>query len=184
METLDALTQTFDHAAAVIGGVRPEQMTAPTPCTEWDVRALLTHTIGVVTNVGCGVRGDALLPDVNAIALEADFARQFRIAADGTVAAWRSVGFDGEVNIGAGPMPASLGASINVVDTASHAWDIARATGQAEDLPAELAASMLILAQGFVSDDIRNFAGFAAAVEVAADATPTDAFAAFMGRRP
>ena len=184
METLDALAQTFDHAAGVIGGVQPDQLDAATPCTEWDVRALLTHTIGVVTNIGCGVRGEALIPDVNAIALDTDFARQFRTAADGTLAAWRSSGLDGEVNIGAGPMPASLGASINVVDTASHAWDIARATGQVEDLPAELATSVLVVARGFVSDDIRSFAGIAAPIEVGADATPTEAFVAFMGRRP
>lgn len=184
METLDALAQTFDHAAAVIGGVRPEQLSAATPCTEWDVRALLTHTIGVVTNIGCGVRGEALIPDVNAIALDTDFAHQFRTAADGTLAAWRVSGLDDEVNIGAGPMPASLGAQINLVDTASHAWDIARATGQPEALPPALAAAVLASAQRFVSDDIRNFAGIAAPVEVGADATPTDAFVAFMGRRP
>ena len=34
------------HAATLVGGVRPEHRAAPTPCTEWDVDALVTHMAG------------------------------------------------------------------------------------------------------------------------------------------
>ena len=184
METLDALAQTFDHAATVIGAVRPDQLSAATPCSEWDVRALLTHTVGVVQNIGHGVRGEALIPDVNAVTLDDDIGAQFRSAAAGTLAAWRAAGLDGEANIGAGPMPASFAANINLVDTTTHAWDIARSTGQSEELPADLATAVLVAAQSFMTDDTRKFAGIDAAVEVGADATPTEALVAFLGRRP
>lgn len=182
METLDALAQTFDHTESVIAGVRPDQMTAATPCAEWDVRSLLTHTVGVVANIGNGVRGGEMF-DPNGIALEDDVARQFRDAAASTLAAWHAVGLDGEANIGAGPMPASMAANINLVDTTTHAWDIARATGQAEEIPGELAGSVLAAAQGFLNDDIRSFAGIGPAIPVGADATPTQALVAFLGRR-
>ena len=33
------------EAARVVGGVRADQFTAPTPCADWDVHALLNHTI-------------------------------------------------------------------------------------------------------------------------------------------
>lgn len=184
METLDALAQTFDHAATVIAAVRPDQLSSATPCSEWDVRALLTHTVGVVQNVGQGVRGEALIPGINAVALEDNIAAQFRSAAAGTLAAWRTAGLDGEANIGAGPMPASVAANINLVDTTTHTWDIARSTGQSEELPADLATAVLAAAKSFLNDDIRNFAGIHAAVEVGADATPTEALVAFLGRRP
>ena len=183
METLDALSQTFDHTESVIAGVRPDQMTAATPCSEWDVRSLLTHTVGVVANIGNGVRGGEMF-DPNGIALEEDVARQFRDAAASTLAAWRAAGLDGEANIGAGPMPASMAANINLVDTTTHAWDIARATGQSEEIPAELATSVLAAAHGFLNDDIRSFAGIGPATAVGADATPTQALVAFLGRRP
>lgn len=182
METLDALAQTFDHATSVIGSVRPDQMSATTPCSEWDVRALLTHTVGVVTNIGDGVRGEET-SDPNSIALDDDVAAQFRAAAASTLAAWRSAGLDGETNIGAGPMPASMAARINLVDTTTHAWDIARATGQAEELPADLANTVLAAAQSFLNDDIRSFAGIGAAIEPGVDATPTEKLVAFLGRR-
>ena len=183
METLEALSQTFDHTASVIASVRPDQMTAPTPCSEWDVRKLLTHTVGVVTNIGNGLRGDEM-SDPNGIALDDDVAAQFRGAAASTLAAWRAAGLDGEINIGAGPMPASVAASINLLDTTAHAWDIARATGQSEELPADLASTALAAAQLVVDDDTRKFAGIDAAVAVGPDATPTEALVAFLGRKP
>ena len=183
METLDALGQTFDHTASVIASVRPDQMTAPTPCSEWDVRALLTHTVGVVTNIGLGVRG-AEMSDPNGITLDDDVAAQFRTAAASTLAAWRAAGLEGETNIGAGPMPASVAANINLVDTTTHAWDIARSTGQSENLPDDLAVSVLAAAQSFLNDDIRKFAGIDAAVAVGPEATPTEALIAFLGRKP
>ena len=182
METLDALALSFDHMAAVIGGVRADQMSEATPCSEWDVRALLTHAVGVVTNIGNGVRGDEMI-DPNAIALNDDVGAQFKAAAASTLAAWNAAGMDGEANIGAGPMPASMAVGINLVDTTTHAWDIARATGQQEEIPAELATTVLAVAHTFLNDDIRNFAGIGSPIEPAANATPTEKLVAFLGRR-
>jgi uncharacterized protein (TIGR03086 family) len=184
MELLDALSQTFDHATKVVSGVRADQLDAPTPCRDWDVRALVTHTVGVVQNMARGARGDELLADINAVALEADLPAQFRTEADRTLAAWTARGLEGEVNIGAGPMPVVAGMSINLLDTATHSWDIARATGQDANLPDALAATVLAVSRGFVSDDIRKFAGFDPAVPIGSDASPTDQLVAFLGRRP
>jgi uncharacterized protein (TIGR03086 family) len=183
MELLDALEESFDQARNVVGGVRPDQYGTPTPCTEWDVRALLAHMVGVLTNMERGVTGAELLPDMNGIALDDDVATQFGTAADRTLAAWRSHGLDGDVNIGAGAMPAMLGASINLVDTTAHTWDLARATGQSDALPDDLATTALQVAEGFV-DGVRQFAGISPAVAVDASASPTAKFAAYMGRRP
>jgi uncharacterized protein (TIGR03086 family) len=184
MDMLDALAQTFDHATKVVGGVSTDQLGAPTPCREWDVRALLGHTMAVVVNIGRGASGQALLADMNAFALEADLGAQFRAEADRTLAAWKARGLDGEVNIGAGPMPAQAGLSVNLVDTATHSWDIARATGQDGNLPDELALAVLAVGQGLVTDQLRTFAGFDPPVAVAADARPTEQLVAFLGRQP
>ena len=58
MELIDALEQTFQHADGVIGNVRPDQYDDPTPCSEWAVRDLLSHTIGVVAGLGAAAAGD------------------------------------------------------------------------------------------------------------------------------
>jgi uncharacterized protein (TIGR03086 family) len=183
MELLDALDQSFDQARKIVGGVRPDQYAQPTPCTEWDVQALLGHMVGVMMNMERGVTGAALLPDMNGVALDTDVAAQFATASDRTLAAWRSRGLEGEIDVGAGPMPAALGASINLVDTTAHAWDLARATGQDEMLPDALADTSLQVAEGFV-DGVRQFAGINPAIPVASDASPTAKFVAYMGRQP
>jgi uncharacterized protein (TIGR03086 family) len=167
-----------------VAGVRPDQLDASTPCHEWDLRQLLAHTIGVIVNIGRGAAGEDLLPDLNALPLDTDVATQFRVEADRTLAAWSTRGLDGEIEIGAGPMPAMIGITINVLDTATHSWDIARATGQDGTLPEELATDILAMSRGFITDAVRNPAAFHAAVPVPADAGPTDQLVAFLGRQP
>src|SRR5258708_7879833 len=120
MDLLDALSQTFDHATKVVTGVQDDQLDLSTPCQQWNVRALLSHTFGVVANIGRGAGGQELLADTNSFPLDADRGAQFRSEADCTLAAWKARGLDGEVNIGAGPMPAQVGLSINLLDTATH----------------------------------------------------------------
>jgi uncharacterized protein (TIGR03086 family) len=184
MELFDALNETFDHAHAVVAGVKPEQLVNATPCSEWNVEALLSHVFGVVGNIGDAVATGAPTGKPNEMALSDDLAGQFRSLADSTLAAWKTAGLDGETNIGAGPMPRQVAMSINLLDTATHSWDLARATGQPEELPAELATLLLGICQGFITDEIRSFAGFAPAVPVAADASATHQLVAFLGRQP
>jgi uncharacterized protein (TIGR03086 family) len=183
MDLVDALDQTFDHAHTVIAGVRADQLTNPTPCREWDVAALLTHVTGGVTKIGAALQSPPVDPPSD-FKLADDAATQFRTAADGNLAAWRTTGLEGETNIGAGPMPKQAAISINLLDTLTHAWDVARATGQPEQLPDELAGLVLGICQGFVTDDIRKFAGFDPPVAVPQDAGRTDQLVAFLGRQP
>jgi uncharacterized protein (TIGR03086 family) len=183
MDLIAALAQTFDHTHGLIAGVRPDQLGDATPCSEWNVGALLGHTISVVAGIGSAVAGNPP-SDPAAFVLAEEPAAQFRARADATLAAWSAAGLDGETNIGAGPMPRQAAVSINLLDTATHSWDIARATGQPEQLPTELAEMVLGLCHDIVDDDVRNLAGFNPAVDVAADADPTSRLVAFLGRQP
>ena len=121
MELVNALSQAFDHTHGVIAGVRADQMGNATPCSEWDVQALLGHAIGVVAGIGGAVRGEAPPADGAGFALADDAAAQFRSLADSTLAAWKTADLDQEINIGAGPMPGAAALSINLLDTATHA---------------------------------------------------------------
>jgi uncharacterized protein (TIGR03086 family) len=183
MDLHEALTDAFDHTTKVLSGVSPDALDRPTPCTEWDLRTLLAHMLGVVANMGRGARDEPLSPD-DELTLDADLASQFRTVADGTLAAWATRAPDDMVNVGAGPMPAMAAMSINLLDTAVHSWDVARSTGQDGQLSPDLATTVLRAAHGIVNDDIRAFAGFAPPVPVADDANPTDRLVAFLGRRP
>ena len=184
MDPITALSQTFDHTHRLISGVRADQMGDTTPCSEWDVATLLTHTIGVVSGIASALNGSPSTSSIKDFQLGDDAAAQFRHEADVNLAAWRAAGLEGETNIGAGPMPKQAAIGINLLDTATHSWDIARATGQPDELPTELAAMILGICQGFVTDEIRQGAGFLPPVPVPDAASPTAQLVAFLGRRP
>ena len=45
------LDRAIATGGAVIVGVQPDQLTAPTPCPEMDVRTMLSHLIGVLDRI-------------------------------------------------------------------------------------------------------------------------------------
>ena len=46
MDTYDALAQAAAGTEKIVGRIEPSQLTRPTPCTEWDVRAVCNHLLG------------------------------------------------------------------------------------------------------------------------------------------
>jgi uncharacterized protein (TIGR03086 family) len=180
---LASLAQTFDHASSIVAGVAEDQIAVATPCPAWDVQTLLGHMTGVIVNMGRGASGRELLGAVDC-PLDDDRGGRFRSEVDQTLAAWSARGLNGDVDVGGGPMPARMAIGINLTDTAAHSWDLARATGQDEELPDELAPLILGICTGFLTDDLRDVIGFDAAVPVDADATGTAKLVAFLGRRP
>jgi uncharacterized protein (TIGR03086 family) len=184
MELVDALDQTFDHAYKVIGSVRPEQYGDPTPCEEWNVQQLLTHVVGVTTVMGETAAAGKADRRADSVTLSDDPAAQFRAAADAALAGWRKPGImDATMNAGPGPMPGRVLAGINLLDTATHSWDLARATGQGSDLPLAVAEAALEASHQIVNDQLRP-GRFAAELDAPDGCTSTDRLVTFLGRQP
>ena len=180
MELVDALEQTFQHAEGVIGNVRADQYENPTPCPDWTVRELLSHTIGVVAGLGAAAAGT---PPTE-FELGDDPGNQFHEAAAATLAAWRTPGvLDRVVDAGPGPMPGRVLAGINLLDTATHTWDIAIATGQTPQLPAGVAEAALEASRATITPEIRP-GRFAPQLSAPPEAGPTERLVAFLGRQP
>ncbi|MGD9701186.1 MAG: TIGR03086 family metal-binding protein [Acidimicrobiia bacterium] len=180
MHTVDTLEQTFQHAHRVIAGVKASQHDDTTPCTEWTVRDLMEHMIGVVAGLGAAAAGAAPSP----FTLGADPAAQFDDASQAALAAWRTDGvMDRVVDGGAGPMPGHVLAGINLLDTATHTWDLATATGQNATLPDDVAAAALGASKAIVSPEIRP-GRFGPEVAAPSGADPTSQLVAYLGRTP
>jgi len=182
VDTIDALSQTFDHLHHVVKGVSADQLTAATPCRDWDVRALLDHTFSVVGRLTAAAAGREPSP----VPLdEGDLAEQFRALADESLTIWQAPGvLDREMDGGAGPMPGAAYAGINTLDTLVHAWDLARATGQDAALPDALAEHVLGICQAVVTPEARQFAGFDPAIDPPDGSGATGRLVAFLGRQP
>lgn len=180
MQVIEALDQTFEHTRGVVADVRPDQYGDPTPCSEWTVRDLMEHMVGVVAGMGASARGE---PPTE-FTLADDPAAQFDEVATTTLAAWQAAGvMDGTVTIPAGPTPGHVVAGINLLDTATHAWDLATATGQPAALPDDVAAAALETSRGIISPELRP-GRFDPEVAADAEADPTTRLVAFLGRTP
>jgi uncharacterized protein (TIGR03086 family) len=80
-------------------------------------------------------------------------------------------------------MPGRVLAGINLVDTATHTWDLATATGQSAQLPDDLAATVLEVSRATISPEIRS-GRFGPEVTAPRGSGPTDQLVAFLGRQP
>jgi uncharacterized protein (TIGR03086 family) len=180
MDVTEALDQTFTHAHGVITGVSADQYGDKTPCDEWTVRDLLEHMVGVVAGMGAAAAGQPRTP----FELAADPGAQFEEVATATLGAWRTPGvLDRVIDGGAGPMPARVLAGINLLDTATHTWDLAVATGQPAELPEDVAVAATEAGHMIVSPELRP--GRFGPEQTASDvATTTQRLVAFLGRTP
>ena len=128
-----AYARAVETFGTVLVQVRPDQWTARTPCTDWDVRALLNHVVGEdrwvpplvaglsIAEVGDALDGDLVGDDPH---LAWDSARR---AAEDAVAAAPD---DRTVALSAGPTALSEYLWQLAADHLIHAWDLASATGR------------------------------------------------------
>lgn len=184
MPTIDDLRTALANTEKLVDGVHADQWREPTPCTQWDVRALVNHTTWVARffaaraegrELPSGSRDDDLLGD--------DPARAFANAADAALAAWQARGRAGTITLPIGELPADAALGIQTLDTYIHAWDLARATGQDARFDGSLADDLLAFMLRVLPAPPRD-GRFAPAVEVAPDAPTLDRLVAHSGRRP
>jgi uncharacterized protein (TIGR03086 family) len=187
MDLTALLDESIASTGKIVAGVRPDQLDDSTPCSEWDVRAVLNHVIGVATvfsHVGEGKPIDRPDPKTDYFDGEA-YAAAYDSATAAMLAAWRKPGMlDATITLPFGDVPGSVGASINFIDVLVHGWDLARATGQDARLDPDLAQPALELSRGIMNDQLRQSGAFGPEVPVAADAPAGDRLVAFLGRTP
>jgi uncharacterized protein (TIGR03086 family) len=180
VELIDALDRTYQHANRVMAGVRPDQFDAMTPCSEWKVRDLIEHMYGTVVIIGAAAGGRP--PDE--IQIGPDTAQQFEKATAENLSVWRAPGaLDQTITGGAGTMPGRAFAGINLLDIATHSWDLANATGQPAELPVDVATAAWEASQQVVTPELR-IGRFAEAIPADNEATVTQQLVAFLGRTP
>lgn len=184
-EMLALQARAITLAQRVIDDVEPGQMGAPTPCTEWDVRALLNHMVGLNRMVAAlAVGGDP--PDRGADLLGDDPKAAFADSARAADAALREEGALGRpFRMPFGEVPGAVVAGMRAVDLLVHTWDLAKATGQPTALDPDFCQTALAMAQAHRGAGPRRPGSpFGPAVEIPDDVPVCDRFAAYLGRQP
>lgn len=154
-----------------VTGVRSAQWENPTPCPDWNVRAVVNHLVSgnlwvrelslgrTIDQVGTSLDGDLLGSDpVNAHAEAVAAAVDGFAAGDAMERLWP---------LSYGERPGRVYARQRFIDVLLHGWDIARATGQDPRLPERLVQACLTLvdrvevraAWGFASVEVPDSAG-------------------------
>ncbi len=179
-----AMAQTESTVAAA----GPGQLGLPTPCADYDVRALLSHIVGGLNRVAiAGEGGDALARPSRADDVPDDgWLIAYRAAAARAAAAWADdAKLDALVVLPWGKVPGRIAVAGYVQEVLTHGWDLARAIGQPTERDSELAFWALAGAKRILPPDARGAdVPFGPVVEVAPDAGPYAQLAAWLGRQP
>lgn len=172
----------------VVDRIRPDQMAAPTPCSEWDVRGVLNHVTGGSIMFAECVENGSISDEEFGRLVSTDLVGDqpsavFGAAAGRALAAFGAPGaLDRVVTLPFGTMPAGVAANIAVFDLTVHALDLAHATGQSTALDPDVLAAAWGAAQAMLSPELRAAGLFAEARPCSDDAPVAERLMAYAGR--
>jgi len=176
-----------EAARIVSGAAKTATLDQSTPCSDWDLRTLLNHTI-LWTSYSAERRahGESVAEDLMSkdFTAEPGYAEAYQAQIDRAVQAWSDpAAWAGDRSVMGGAMPAADIAAMLIMEMVLHGWDVAQATGQDYHCDDELAAGVLttVQAQG---DMFRQYQGFAAVVPAPDDASAFDRALSLSGRDP
>lgn len=168
-----------------VHAVGPQQWANRTPCSDWDIRALVNHLTveqlwvppliagQTLEQVGDRFEGDQLGADPAATWDQAAAAARATLTAPGAI--------DRTVHLSYGDRPASAYCEEMTVDLLIHAWDLARGIGADEALDPELVDLVYQRTLPY-AERLAESGLFAPPVSVAPDADPQTRLLALFGR--
>jgi uncharacterized protein (TIGR03086 family) len=180
---LDAFHRVIAEVEALVAAVEPQQLAAPTPCTEFRVRELINHLI--FENLAHAALADGTpipAPDRATDYVGDDHVAAYAASAQAVRAAFSRPGML-EQRYGPLQAPGSMLVQQLMIELLSHGWDLARATGQPADLAPDVAEDALVVARAWYRDQPRGPGNaFGPEQPAPAGASAADRLAAYLGR--
>ncbi|HXY28323.1 MAG TPA: TIGR03086 family metal-binding protein [Acidimicrobiales bacterium] len=184
------LVRSYQHASELVAGVRTDQLSDPTPCSDFDVAGLVDHLVGAGWRAAALGRGEPPSGEEFPHVELADAPGQLSRAGEEAEVAWS----DDARLVATVAMPwgetysGETLVNMYLTELAAHTRDLAVATGQVGRLDAGLAQPALDAARAMLKPEYRDLMGqgnpYGAEVVVPEDASDWERFAAFMGRPP
>jgi uncharacterized protein (TIGR03086 family) len=170
--TVDQLADVAERTGRLISGIAPNQWSDPTPCAEWNVRALVEHVVAGNARFAAALSGQAGTPDGYADSVER------------VLAAFRAPGvLERIVEVPFGRVPGMVALHLRITDVMVHGWDIARATGQQAEYPEHVVEQSLAFSLAALPAVRSDRSPFAPPQPVDDDAPVLDRLAACLGRK-
>jgi uncharacterized protein (TIGR03086 family) len=185
---VDQLAHVLDIAEPLVAAVRDEQWAAPTPCTDWDVRALVDHLVAGNLLFAGILTGRTTVDDARRTAgvdrLGDQPVAAYRAAADAVVAAFARPGVLAETfTVPFGTVPGAVALHLRITEVLVHGWDLARATGRAPAFPDDVVEQELEFTRGALAMVPADRSPFAPPRTAGDQASAIDRLAACLGRQ-
>lgn len=192
LDLREADTTAVRASVAVVRRLSAADLGRPTPCADWDLGALLAHM--TVQHNGFAAAAAGRGADLSAWRpgpLGDDPVQAYADAAERVIAAFAEDGVLErefalpEVRSGQS-FPSRIAIGFHLVDYVVHGWDVATSLGVPFDLPADVLAVTLPIAEAVPGGSARTTPGaaFAPAQPITGEATALDRILARLGRSP
>ncbi|OBH00667.1 hypothetical protein A5696_15730 [Mycobacterium sp. E2699] len=159
--------------------VRGADLSAPTPCPDWDLRRLLFHVRTSLADAAAVLAARAPDPapvPSDPVAAARSGIVDFLIASTALPTTGRWCEIRGRT------LPAKTVVLVGAIEMTLHAWDIGQACRNDRPIPPEIASTLLWLSPPLARADLAGQV-FAEPLPVPATATPSDRLLALFGRR-
>jgi uncharacterized protein (TIGR03086 family) len=186
VDTIATVKQVVEETSRLVEGTKDDQLQDKTPCTEWTVRDLINHLTGgakmFAISIEQGSIPDDVLGEIMGDNLGDDFRSSWLAAKAQVYGAFGTPGvLEKTVQLPFGTMPGQAALTIAIVDVATHAADLSKATGQ-EPPSDEILETALGLGKQIIGPELRQ-PGLFEAERPAPDGAPAaDRLLAFAGR--
>lgn len=190
MRTIDL--RSFDARAVratvtVVAQVSPADLSLPTPCSAWDLGALLAHM--TAQHRGFAAAADGRGRDRENWVPEPPDLSAYAAAAEAVISSFAAPGrldapFD-LPEIGPRPIPGHTAIGFHFIDYVVHGWDVARTIGVPYELDDDLLATALPIAEAVPGGPARLAPGAAFAPGLPDPGSgPLDRILTLLGRGP
>lgn len=180
------LERAIGYTLGALHTVSPADLSVPTPCRDWNLRALLEHLADALAALHEAIDiGDVSLepipPDTDD---PTQIVAGLRQRASQLLGAWANAGDEGVVlTIGGCPATGRLVTAVGAMEIVAHGWDVYRSVGSDHPIPTLLAIELLRIAPMLATDEDRPVR-FAAPVAINPSAPSPERLIAYLGRDP
>jgi uncharacterized protein (TIGR03086 family) len=179
-EPVSQLARALDATGQVVDAVAADQWAAATPCTDWTAADLLRHLVLGNSRFAAAVSGDSLPEDAGP---DSGLPAAYRDSAAALLTAFGAPGaLERVVTVPFGTVPGSVALHLRLTEVLVHGWDLAQATGQPAEFPADLAEQELAFSQSALEQLPADRRPFAPSQPVGQDAPAIERLVACLGR--